>query len=515
MSLVGSLEDLGLGDILQIISLSGKSGVLALQADEGEGKILFEEGRIRSALIRGGPTSLAELLESRNLPPADVIAAEELEAGLQGHVEACVLRMFTWPEGEFSFEVGAPTPQELGGYSLDPGLNPQFLALEGTRRADELAAGRVPAEATVVADPHDAPVLEPIMEPQPQPRIESEPAKTPEEWPPLLDAEELAAVAEPDPLPPLVFVDPDLSVIEWARDSLPEEFDAAHLFQLTEQGIGRIRQYLRRAEVPLVVLSANALPDPVSGARTPMEVVERLVRQAPRMRILMLEEVGRPIAPGFDAMTRGRVVKPTQTQLADSSMAPALERLGQELAGEILRACGREAPSLPLAVEDLREMSLQLRESAASGGVLPRVIEFASRIFSRVALFMVRDDEAEGIAQCGLPLAGGPDDAGIRGQSLHVSECPGLRKVIEHRAPVRLSGGADASRLMAGLATDPPAEAWLAPIESADRVVAVVYGDMLPGDDPIPDTAALEVVLQHAGLALDRAALERALDEPA
>ena len=33
MSLIGSLEDLSLGDILQIISLSQKSGVLMIQSD--------------------------------------------------------------------------------------------------------------------------------------------------------------------------------------------------------------------------------------------------------------------------------------------------------------------------------------------------------------------------------------------------------------------------------------------------------------------------------------------------
>ena len=37
MSLIGSLEDLGLGDILQIIHLSQKSGVLSIRAEAGEG----------------------------------------------------------------------------------------------------------------------------------------------------------------------------------------------------------------------------------------------------------------------------------------------------------------------------------------------------------------------------------------------------------------------------------------------------------------------------------------------
>ena len=44
-------------------------------------------------------------------------------------------------------------------------------------------------------------------------------------------------------------------------------------------------------------------------------------------------------------------------------------------------------------------------------------------------------------------------------------------------------------------------------------MVAVLYADNLPSGAPIGDTSALEVVLHEAGLALDRAVLERALAE--
>ena len=41
----------------------------------------------------------------------------------------------------------------------------------------------------------------------------------------------------------------------------------------------------------------------------------------------------------------------------------------------------------------------------------------------------------------------------------------------------------------------------------------MTWADNLPGGLPLSDTSALEVVLHHAGLALDRAVLERALAE--
>jgi hypothetical protein len=49
MSLVGNLEDLSLGDLLQIVSLSQKSGVLALESESGSGQIVFRAGLVHAA----------------------------------------------------------------------------------------------------------------------------------------------------------------------------------------------------------------------------------------------------------------------------------------------------------------------------------------------------------------------------------------------------------------------------------------------------------------------------------
>jgi len=43
-------------------------------------------------------------------------------------------------------------------------------------------------------------------------------------------------------------------------------------------------------------------------------------------------------------------------------------------------------------------------------------------------------------------------------------------------------------------------------------VIALLYADRLPEATTLGDRAGLEGVLHHAGLALDRTALERALD---
>ena len=163
MSLVGSLEDLGLGDILQIVHLAGKSGVLRLRGEAGEGQIVFKNGMIREAYAKGGPTDLRELLALRRtlagpllerawleahhagrmladvLVERGLVSAEAIDTLRHEQIESAVLAMFGWPSGEFSFEM-----REVGDagaeLALAPGVNPQFLALEGTRRADERVA---------------------------------------------------------------------------------------------------------------------------------------------------------------------------------------------------------------------------------------------------------------------------------------------------------------------------------------------------------------------------------------
>jgi hypothetical protein len=159
MSLVGSLEDLGLGDILQIISLSRKSGVLMLRSERGEGRIIFRDGLIRGAFRKGGPTELRELVAAaKAVPEAELSGAAEqargdgvslseilVERGLMSldaleelrsnNVETTVMRMFRWESGEFSFEVrDSISDEEIFPSS---GINPQYLALDASRLADE------------------------------------------------------------------------------------------------------------------------------------------------------------------------------------------------------------------------------------------------------------------------------------------------------------------------------------------------------------------------------------------
>ena len=113
MSLVGNLEDLGLGDIFQIIFLSRRSGVLSIRGEVTEGKLYFRDGMIIAA-------------------QSNIIS---------NNIQNMVFNLFI-EEGNFDFELKDATEEirsmKTGSVLIsESGLNPQFMAMEGSRLLDE------------------------------------------------------------------------------------------------------------------------------------------------------------------------------------------------------------------------------------------------------------------------------------------------------------------------------------------------------------------------------------------
>ena len=87
--------------------------------------------------------------------------------------------------------------------------------------------------------------------------------------------------------------------------------------------------------------------------------------------------------------------------------------------------------------------------------------------------------------------------------------------MLETRFP--LKGEPDDSRwsqfFLGQLGDARPAEVFVGPIVSEGKVVAVLYGDNLPEVKPIGDTDSLEIFLSQAGIAMEKALLQRRLQD--
>ena len=101
MALQGSLADLALPDVIQLVSVSGKTGVFTLSGKNGEGKIFLKDGQISDASV----------------------------GKLRG--EDAVYEMAIWQQGQFIFTPNVESDQTTVHHSN------QSLMMEAARRLDE------------------------------------------------------------------------------------------------------------------------------------------------------------------------------------------------------------------------------------------------------------------------------------------------------------------------------------------------------------------------------------------
>ena len=647
MSLVGNLEDLSLGDILQIISLSQKSGVLALSSDLGSGRIVFRNGMVQAACLKGHPNDLRELLVGQAvIDPAGYdgalsrareqgsavedmlsseagIAREAIDELITKAAEAAILEMFSWPSGDFSFDVRTELDPEDPHLILPTGINAQYLAMEGLRIRDERGReGDALVDPDAETNPHvsaaedplfgsdaleveaagadDPSVLEveaagadelPVLEVEalaPEEVALDAPATAADvlvegvleraDGTPELSLDEIAkamplpgdgdagstggetveagsVAAEPAPLDledaiepapspepevasappgadepepasavdvrrtPVVLIDPDVGVLEWVKAAIEDDFARVHMFQKADQGLTRIRQYLIRGTTPLVLVSPETPIDPLSGIHGLADFVKRLKAQSPRIVVLGLREDDERAPASMPGNLDGVLVRPPRRLLADK-LSPAGATSSQTLCRALFALLSEQSGGRSKVANEaeslrgLRDATAKLQEASSRGEILPVVLDFAAERFARVAILVVRDEEIFAVAGRGIATLEVDPLGSAEPVTMALPGSGWIRRALDGRQPVMGPAADPADHLLLEkLGAETPEQSYLGPIESGGAVIALLYADQAASGAPMPDPHALEVVLHHAGLALDRAALERALWE--
>jgi hypothetical protein len=257
---------------------------------------------------------------------------------------------------------------------------------------------------------------------------------------------------------------------------------------------------------------SNRLPaEPGADLGGPEALIARLRALAPRMTVVgwVGPERGAQPPRGVDAVVT-RPASPGTDPSGWESYRDIAAKVRESLAPFTGAA---PSPSRSASMASLKAVSERLRDPATQGDILTLVLDFAARSFSRVAVFMLRDDVLEGMAARCLERAGGPDEDRLQELRIGPEERPELvnRVLNERRALCAAPKGPLDRAFALRLGSVCPRSMYLAPLESGGCVVALLYADNLPGDALPGDTNALEIVLHEAGLALDRASLERAL----
>jgi len=569
MSLVGNLEDLGLGEILQIVSLSRRSGVLSLQSRGREARIIFQNGQVTRASSTTFQQNLGEVLIQKGVIDLSIlkralsiqadegyrqllgalmierfgVSADAIEKVVREQIENVVYSLFAWAEGTFEFELQEIAPGDAARldpvqFMLHQGLNPQYLAMEGSRIIDEKRhRGETDEDdlapaAAVAPDPSFDLAFDllqqdvaPSPEPQSPPRKAASPVKP-------------APSAAPRHGRPLVLVDDDPATLEALTALLDAQGYQVDPIERSEDALIRVDCLFRDGIRPTIVVDLIMPRMDGTGILGGLELLELVRSNFPDLPLLALSDFRNE-----DAQRKARgmgvpiIMKPLKGELSEGipaftpSLLAGLARveadgggltLSRVNIGDELRLEMGEEPALSVApinqsigISQLRGMLEELNNPSLGGEIILLVLRFAAEFMNRAVVLLVKKDAIQGLGQFGIEDRDGSADARIRNLRIPRGEPSLFAPVLETRFP--LKGEADDSRwtqvFLGQLGDARPAEVFVGPIVSEGKVVAVLYGDNLPEEKPIGDTDSLEIFLSQAGIAMEKALLQRRLQD--
>jgi len=141
----GSLRDVAITDVLQVVLAGRKDGVLRLEHAGRQARVWLSDGRLRAASLDGG-VHLGEVLVRLDLLDVDEVQTllaeqatiddpmalgaaarargwleeERLATAIERHLVEVITEVATWRDGRFRFSEGDPPPGTPGESGLDP-----------------------------------------------------------------------------------------------------------------------------------------------------------------------------------------------------------------------------------------------------------------------------------------------------------------------------------------------------------------------------------------------------------
>lgn len=539
MSLEGNLEDLGLGEILQIVSLSRKSGTLSIHSRGRDATIVFRQGQVVRASSSMFPQSLGELLTRKAvidpviLRKAIALQQSEgflerlgailvkhfdvspglLEEVVREQIEKVVISLFGWTSGSYRFQVldrvemAYDTRQDPLQFMLEQGLNPQYLAMEGA----QVREGRQSAVANGSCDDDEEMEL-----PQPGGTAALPPARS------IVPARK-----------PVVIVDDDGPTLQAISAGLGEAGYDVHALARSEDTLIKVDGLVRAGADPTILIDLIMPKMDGSGVLGGIELLELLCNNFKEISIIIMTDYHYA-----DAETKVRergcpfIMKPRRGEIADTGQRE--EFLAGLLAqvATIQNGSAAHAPELDFNLGDemrrviddeqtpgtvpeagaagpltlLRGMLDELNNPDLQGGVLLLLLRFASEFMNRAIVFMVHDKVISGAGQFGIA-----DDQVSGNDRVRSINFP-LEAGSLFSTPARIGQASIFkpemtplnAHVFKQLGGGVPAEVFIGPIMSKSRLIGFLYGDNLPDNTPLEGTEILEIFLSQAGIAMEQ-----------
>jgi Domain of unknown function (DUF4388) len=164
-------------------------------------------------------------------------------------------------------------------------------------------------------------------------------------------------------------------------------------------------------------------------------------------------------------------------------------------------------------ISALRSLSHELRFPNSLSEITLLILRFASDIFQRGVIFMVNEKAFAGLGQFGLDVERA--DERIRETMLPYCMSPFLKGISEKMQPFKgtLERDKVTEALVKELDGGWPAKSAFFPIIAEGKTIALLYCDNTPTGEDFPETDGLEIFISQAGLAFEKALLQKRLQE--
>lgn len=547
MSLVGNLEELGLGEILQIVSLSRMTGVLSLRSQGREGAIFFRQGLVVKAASSLFPQSLGEVLIQKGVIDLTILRKalshqqeegfrerlgiilvksfgvpyEAVEEVVREHIEHVVFTLFSWFEGTYEF-VASDQIDSVEGTRLDPlqfmlnqGLNSQFLAMEGSRLLAESMHAANAGSATDKNNVHGGGAS--VFNRTDLPGRQSSPPENPLK-----------------PKKSLIIVDDDGSTLKALADGLRQKGYDVHGMTRSEDTLIKVDDLCRVNQHPIILIDLIMPKMDGSGVLGGLELLELIHNNFQDLQIIVMSDYHHAEAEK-EVQESGYsfIMKPRRAELNNAErLRDFLGNLCEEICrlesgdviserqasfnlGDEMRIEMGDVDDVPVSSEQesgnssmslLRGMLEELNNPDLQGGVLLLVLRFASEFLNRAIVFLVHDKVVSGAGQFGISGDNSSGDDKVRAihfpleaESMFRYPARTFKSITFTPQPTTLD-----SHIFEQLGGGIPEEAFIGPLLSHSHVIGFLYGDNLPEKRPIGDAESLSIFLSQAGLAMGK-----------
>lgn len=512
MGFSGTLEDVRVLDVVEVLSITTQTGVLTVARPGQRAELAYLDGAIMTAQLQPERDHLAgyflrrgwidfstlhaalhrqahddsRLLVGQILMELGALSVEQLAEGLGRHVRAVLTRLLSWDCGEFSFD----TRIRLAAAGLG-GAAPVTISIS----KDELH--RLAEQAR--SAPED---------------IEASPPQ-----PAMSDLSRLLEAAiRPVPGRLVVLLTDDVLVRYGLEVSL--HLDPFVLSVAT--GVDELDQLLLASEdpQPTLAIDLDALTRSLDGPKETLVVIRRLCRQWPNVKLLSF---GREVPQSFYPLVQ-------QVNVAFHLPRPSAEaERDLDVTTEFVEALARIVEHTPRAlppdgpahqqIQDserwrrVYDSIVTLRGSEHTSAVSLEVLRLAADELERAVLLVVQPDAEVAFIHGMFGVVGREHQGTLASRvQLRLGTETVLRQVLKEKRLLRCTsteGDGSLAQLFETIGAPVRPEAYLVPLVVKQRVVAVVYADNGQSNADLPPGAPLAVVAEHASQLLENLALKR------